>query len=161
MDFGLGTLTLGYLAGVLSTRSPCVLPLLPILVVSALAQSRFGLLALAGGLTLSFAAVGLFIGTLGAAVGLDSGVLRQGAAVLLMPFGLGAATPLVLIGSVSRETIARLRGRLLAAGNAGKGALDTMLLLVGLSILTGWDKQVEGWVVERSPQWLTNLTTRY
>ena len=242
MDFGLGTLTLGYLAGVLSTLSPCVLPLLPILVVSALAQSRFGLLALAGGLTLSFAAVGLFIGTLGAAVGLDSGVLRQGAAVLLMLFGmtllvprwqlafthatarvgaagnglmariqgvgwagqfavglvlgvvwspcvgptlgaattlaaqgshlgqiallmllfgLGAATPLVLIGSMSRETMARLRGRLLAAGNAGKGALGTMLLLVGLSILTGWDKQVEGWVVERSPQWLTNLTTRY
>ena len=67
----------------------------------------------------------------------------------------------MLIGSLSRETMARLRGRLLAAGNAGKAVLGAMLLLVGLSILTGWDKQAEGWVVERSPQWLTNLTTRY
>lgn len=242
MDFGAGTFALGYLAGVLSTLSPCVLPLLPILVVSALAQSRFGLLALAAGLTLSFAAVGIFIGTLGAAVGLDSGVLRQTAAVLLilfgillwlprwqqvltratsrvgavgdglmariagvgwagqfavglvlgvvwspcvgptlgaattlaaqgshltqiallmLLFGLGAATPLLLIGSVSRDTMLRVRGRLLAAGQAGKVVLGAMLIIVGLGILTGWDKQLEGWIVERSPGWLTNLTTRY
>ena len=61
MDFGAGTYLLGYLAGVLSTLSPCVLPLLPILVAAALSQHRYGPLALAGGLTLSFAAIGLWI----------------------------------------------------------------------------------------------------
>ena len=54
MDFGPGTFALGYLAGLLSTLSPCVLPLLPILIATALGQHRFGPLALAGGLTLSF-----------------------------------------------------------------------------------------------------------
>jgi cytochrome c-type biogenesis protein len=37
MDFGLGTYGFGLLAGVLSTLSPCVLPILPILLGSALA----------------------------------------------------------------------------------------------------------------------------
>ena len=60
MEFGLGTFFLGYLAGALSTLSPCVLPLLPILIATALGQHRLGPLALAAGLTLSFAAVGLF-----------------------------------------------------------------------------------------------------
>ena len=58
MDFGVATYALGYLAGALSTLSPCVLPLLPILVATATRQHRHGSLALAAGLTLSFAAVG-------------------------------------------------------------------------------------------------------
>ena len=42
MEFGPGTFALGYLAGVLSTLSLCVLPLLPILVATALGQHRHG-----------------------------------------------------------------------------------------------------------------------
>jgi cytochrome c biogenesis protein CcdA len=34
MEFGPATYVLGYLAGALSTLSPCVLPLLPILVTT-------------------------------------------------------------------------------------------------------------------------------
>ena len=242
MDFGLGTFALGYLAGALSTLSPCVLPLLPILIATALAQHRYGPLALAAGLTLSFAVVGLFIATLGASIGLDQGVLRQGAAVLLMLFGivllvprlqlafagatarlgasgdgvlarlsgtgwlgqfsvglvlglvwspcvgptlgaattlaaqgshlgqiallmllfgLGAGTPLLVIGTLSREAMARTRGTLLAAGQRGKWLLGAVLVLMGAAILTGWDKGFEAWVLDHSPQWLTDLTTRY
>jgi cytochrome c-type biogenesis protein len=242
MDFGPVTYAFGYLAGALSTLSPCVLPLLPILIASATTQHRFGPLALALGLTLSFASVGLFIATLGASVGLDGGVLRKGAAVLLIGFGLlllssrgqarfaqaagglggpgdgllsrlagtgwrgqfavglvlgvvwspcvgptlgaastlaaqgshlpqiallmllfglGAGTPLVAIGGLSREAMQRLRGRLLAAGRLGRGLLGAVLLLVGLGILTGWDHQVETWAVDHSPDWLTALTTRF
>ena len=242
MDFGLVTFALAYLAGALSTLSPCVLPLLPILIASATAQHRFGPLALAAGLTLSFTAVALFIATLGAAIGLDAGVLRRGAAVLLivfgalllsaraqayvaqatsglgragdsllarltgsgwrgqfalglglglvwspcvgptlgaastlaaqgsrlpqiavlmLVFGLGAATPLVVIGGLSREAMQRLRGRLLAAGQRGRWLLGVVLLLIGLAILTGWDRGFETWAVEHSPDWLSELTTRF
>ena len=49
-----GSIGAGYLAGVLSTLSPCVLPLLPLVVGSALAAHRVGALVLAAGLALSF-----------------------------------------------------------------------------------------------------------
>lgn len=45
MDFGPATFLLGYVAGVLSTLSPCVLPLLPllpILIATAVSQHRTG-----------------------------------------------------------------------------------------------------------------------
>ena len=242
MDFGPGTFALGYLAGVLSTLSPCVLPLLPILIASALAQHRFGPLALAAGLTLSFALVGVSIATLGASIGLDQGLLRKAAALLLIGFGvlllvpalqtrfalatagvgaagdgllarlsgsgwggqfmvglvlglvwspcvgptlgaastlasqgrdlgqiallmllfgLGAGTPLLLIGTLSREAMARTRGRFMAAGQRGKWLLGAALVLMGGFILSGWDKGFEAWVLDRSPQWLTDLTTRF
>lgn len=242
MTFGPGTFLLGYLAGALSTLSPCVLPLLPILIATAVAQHRFGPLALAGGLTLSFAAVGLFIATLGASIGLDPGVLRQAAAVLLVAFGivllvpalqtrfamatagigasgngllsrisgtgwsgqfavglvlgliwspcvgptlgaattlasqgrdlaqiallmllfgLGAGTPLVVIGTLSREAMLRTRGRLTVLGQRGKWLLGGALVAIGIFMLTGQDKTFETWVLDHSPMWLTNLTTRY
>jgi len=50
MDFGAGTYALGFFAGAASILSPCVLPLLPILIVSALSNHRFGTVALALGL---------------------------------------------------------------------------------------------------------------
>ena len=82
-------------------------------------------------------------------------------ALLMLLFGLGAGTPLVAIGSLSREAMQRLRGRLLAAGQLGSWLLGVALLLIGLAILTGWDRGVETWVVEDSPDWLTELTTRF
>ena len=60
MDFGASTYAIGFAAGAASSLSPCVLPLLPILAASALSTHRFGPLALAAGLGVSFAAVGIF-----------------------------------------------------------------------------------------------------
>jgi cytochrome c-type biogenesis protein len=242
MDFGPGTYFVGYLAGLLSTLSPCVLPLLPILVATALRQHRHGAMALAAGLALSFTALGLFVALLGVSIGIDGGVLRgiaawlligfalvlllaplqrrfaavtagigaagsgwlstvggegwrgqfavgallgivwspcvgptlgaattlaaQGRstaaiAALLLVFGIGAATPLVAVGSLSREASARLRARLARAGAVGNRLLGALLLAVGVAIVTGADKAFETWAVEHSPGWLTALTTRY
>ena len=49
MFAAVGTLGLSFLAGLLSTLSPCVLPLLPIVMGSAVASHRRGPLALALG----------------------------------------------------------------------------------------------------------------
>ena len=67
----MGALGLALLAGILSTLSPCVLPLLPIVLGAALTEHRFGPLALAAGVALSFVVVGLFVATVGFAIGLD------------------------------------------------------------------------------------------
>jgi cytochrome c biogenesis protein CcdA len=242
MDFSPATYGLGYLAGLLSTLSPCVLPLLPILIATAVSAHRLGPYALAAGLTLSFSLIGLFIATLGFSLGLDPAVFRQGAAVLLVGFsvlllspalqrrfatatsgigaggdrllarfrlvglggqfgvglmlgliwspcvgptlgaastlaaqgrqlpaiallmllfGLGAGTPLVVLGSLSRAAMLKLRGRLMVAGRRGKLVLGGVMLLLGAAILSGADKRFEAWVVDASPAWLTELTTRY
>jgi thiol:disulfide interchange protein len=50
----LGTLGLAFLAGALSVLSPCVLPLLPIVLGSAASEHRLAPAALAAGLALSF-----------------------------------------------------------------------------------------------------------
>jgi cytochrome c-type biogenesis protein len=242
MDFGPATFALGYLAGALSTLSPCVLPLLPILIATSLARHRFGPLALAAGLALSFALVGAFVAALGASIGLDAALLRRAAALLLVAFGvvllvpalqarfarasaglgasggallarvsgsgwpgqfavgvglglvwspcvgptlgaaatlasqgrdlsqiallmllfgLGAATPLLAIGMLSREAFLRARARWRVFGERGRWLLGAVLVATGLAVLSGTDKRVETWVLDHSPDWLTELTTRF
>ena len=84
---------LSLLAGTLSTLSPCVLPLVPILINSALTTHRYGPYALAMGLALSFTVVGVFVASLGVAIGLDQSVFRTIAAVLLIIFGVILLSP--------------------------------------------------------------------
>ncbi|MGL4445177.1 MAG: cytochrome c biogenesis protein CcdA, partial [Alsobacter sp.] len=79
----LTTIGLAGLAGILSTLSPCVLPLIPIVLGAAAAESRFGPLALAAGLAISFSAIGLFVATIGFAIGLDADLFRTTAALLM------------------------------------------------------------------------------
>lgn len=238
----LGTLALAALAGALSVLSPCVLPLLPIVLGAAAAEHRWAPAALAAGVALSFTVLGLFVSTIGYAVGLDAGLFRIMAAVLLLIigivllveplqvrlatagspignyveevfgefstrgwvgqfflglmlgavwapcvgptlgaasvlaaqgenlgqvgltmtlFGLGAALPLLIMGMLSREAMMRWRGRLLGAGSGGKTVLGILLVGVALLILSGLDKTIEAALVDASPAWLTNLTTRY
>jgi len=242
MDFSAGTYGLGYLAGLLSTLSPCVLPLIPILIATAAAAHFLGPFALALGLMLSFSLVGIFLATVGASLGLEQETFRIAAAVILIGFGtvllstqlqerfasatsgwssagnallakmhleglggqfviglvlgilwspcvgptlgaattlasqgrdlaqisllmmifaLGAGTPLVVLGSVSRAAMLRLRGRMMEVGRYGKTILGGLLLLVGIAIVSGVDKSVEALAVRISPDWLTVLTTRF
>lgn len=240
MEFGLGSYGLALAAGGLSTLSPCVLPLLPILLATAVAAHRLGPYALAGGLALSFTVVGVLVASLGAALGLDQGVFRLVAASLLIAFGvvllsarlqerfavatsglsgagnsllarvsldgfsgqfilglllgvvwspcvgptlgaavtlasqgrdlgqvtllmalfgIGAGIPLIALGLVSRGAMAKVRGKLLAAGKFGKQALGGVMLLLGILILSGADKLFEAWVLQAAPEWLARLTT--
>lgn len=84
---------LAYLAGMLSTLSPCVLPLLPVVLGTAISEHRLGPVALAAGLALSFVAIGLFIATIGFAIGLDEVLFRQVAAILMIGIGLVLLVP--------------------------------------------------------------------
>jgi len=238
----IATLGLAFLAGILSTLSPCVMPLIPLVLGAALSEHKLGPVALAAGLAISFTTVGLFVATIGFAVGLDAGIFRSAAAILMvgigivlvvprfqaglavasgpignwaesrfggatkaglsgqfsiglllgvvwapcagptlgaasllaakgqdlgevaaimLVFGIGAALPLLLLGMLSRETVLRVRGRLMATGHGAKVALGAILIGLGLLILSGFDKKMETLAVDLSPAWLTSLTTRF
>ena len=238
----IATLGLALLAGVLTVLSPCVLPLLPIVLGTAASEHRLGPIALAIGLALSFVVIGLFVATIGFAAGLDTDVFRFISAVLLIgiglvllvpqlqaqfalaaspvgnwvderlggfatnglwgqfglglllgaawspcvgptlgaasilaakgenlgqvaatmfAFGVGAALPLMALGFLSREAMMRMRGRMMEAGKGGKMLLGLLLVAIGLLVASGLDKRLETMLVDASPAWLTELTTRF
>ena len=109
-----GSIAFGFTAGVLSTLSPCVLPVLPLVLGPALARSRLGLPALAAGLVLSFVSIGLFVATIGFSIGLDGDVFRDIAAVLLAGIGV-----VLLSGGLQRRFALATGG----IGNAGNRLL--------------------------------------
>jgi cytochrome c-type biogenesis protein len=90
---GLGGLALSYAAGALSTLSPCVLPLLPVVLASAVQQHILGPIALALGLAASFAGMGLFAASLGLSLGIDTTTLRVTAAILMLAVGIVLLVP--------------------------------------------------------------------
>ena len=73
----LGAAFFAVVAGVLSTLSPCVLPLLPVVLGTAVSQHRFGPVALAGGLAISFVAIGLFVATKWRTIATAFGLFRK------------------------------------------------------------------------------------
>ena len=84
---------LGFLAGLLTLINPCVLPVLPIVLTSALQAHRLGPVALAAGMSFSFTAFGLTVAAAGQALGLSDRLLSQTAAVLMVAFGLTLLVP--------------------------------------------------------------------
>src|SRR5260221_11926668 len=84
-----------------------------------------------------------------------------GLRALIGLFSVGAALPIVILGYISRSAMMSVRGRLLQAGRAGKVALGSAMLLIAIATISGRDRQAEAWLVNHSPAWLTNLTTRF
>ncbi len=80
-------LVFAYGAGLLTLINPCVLPVLPIVLAGSLQASRYGPLALAGGMSLSFVALGLTVAVAGRAVGIHEGHIANAGAVLMIAFG--------------------------------------------------------------------------
>jgi cytochrome c-type biogenesis protein len=233
---------LAYAAGALTILSPCVLPLVPIVLGSAASKSKWGPLALAAGLVLSFTTVGFLVAALGAGSSFDSEWIRQFGAlvlgiagiVLLFPhlksvvtmtqlatplanwanarqagleryglmgqagigillglvwspcvgptlgaatvlaaqgenlvqvalvmlsFGLGIASVLLILATATRGFLARWRKDMMSAGSGGKRVLGGILICVGVLIFTGFDHVIEGVIVSISPDWLVDLTT--
>jgi cytochrome c biogenesis protein CcdA len=236
------TLAFAFVAGFVSILSPCVLPLVPIVLGAAAGRHRLGPAALALGLALSFTATGLFVATIGFALGLDAGLFRGvGAAlmlalgaILLLPalqarvavaagpvsawtdrrlggfagdglagqlavglllglvwapcvgptlgaasllaargeslgavaltmlaFGIGAALPLLFLGLASREALLAWRGRIRSAGTLARQLLGASLVAVALLILSGLDTRLEAFLVDASPDWITDATTAF
>jgi len=242
MGPSVGSLGVSFLAGLLSTLSPCVLPILPLVVGGAVSRSKWNLGGLAIGLAVSYVVIGIFVATIGFSIGLDNDVFRGVAAVLLMvigvvlvsdklqlwfasstatigntghnligrmrldgfagqlllglllgaawspcvgptlgaaillasqgkdlthvavvmaAFGIGAAIPLVILGLLSRELFMLWRGKMMNASKQGKKVLGALAILFGIFMISGLDQTLEAGLVQASPAWLTDLTTKY
>jgi cytochrome c biogenesis protein CcdA len=82
-------LVLALLAGVVTIAAPCTLPVLPILLGASVRQtSRIRPALIALGFVVSFSAVALLLGFLTRIFDFDPNVLRTGATILLLGFGL-------------------------------------------------------------------------
>jgi cytochrome c-type biogenesis protein len=234
---------LAYAAGTLTILSPCVLPLVPIVLSSAAQRHRFAPLAMAGGLVVAFTATGFLVAAFGQALGIDTLVIRAAGAVVLcvagvvllvsrlqdlltrvatplaswasqrqsalddraglwrqalvgallglvwapcvgptlgaavalasegsdlgeaalvmIAFGLGISTVLLVIAFATRGALTRWRGRVMMAGGRGKAMLGILLLIVGIFILTGLDRRVEASALDHLPDWMTEWSTRF
>ncbi len=84
---------LGYAAGLLTLINPCVLPILPIVLATALQAGRAGPLAVAAGLSVSFVALGLLVSVAGRSLGITDATLANAGAVLMILFGLVLLVP--------------------------------------------------------------------
>jgi len=236
MTLELASLPLAMLAGVLSILSPCVWPLVPIVMSSAATSGRSGPVFLALGLSTAFAVsgtvltlllltlgfnpdgfryvaaamliivaafllskplsewaavklsgltsrfdvasggtggavsqfgVGALLGlvwlpcvgpTLGAAIALASLGQQMGTAfVVMFAFGVGTAAALLLAGVVSGQLLNRWRPGMLQGAARGKQWLGALLLLLGLMVFTGLDKQLEAVALEILPDWAVSL----
>lgn len=136
MDFGLGSFLFAFLAGVLSTLSPCVLPLIPIIIGAAANQHRFGPLALAGGLAASFAVIGTGLASIGSSIGLAQDSFRLFAAVVMGIIGI------VLFSNQLQERFAVAMSGISGAGNSllSKVTIDGLLgqFLIGILLGLVW-----------------------
>lgn len=100
--------------------------------------------------------------TLGAAVALAAeGKDLAEVGLVMVAFGLGISTVLLVIAFAARGAFARWRGRMMTAGGWGKAVLGALLLLIGIFILTGFDRQIEAFALDRLPdrvvQWSTAI----
>jgi cytochrome c biogenesis protein CcdA len=243
----MGELGLALIAGALTTLNPCVFPILPLVVGSAVQDSRIAPLLMGVGMATAFALLGFLTGLLAGASGFDQDLVRQVSAVLmivfglalLLPqgkavfarllspladrasalgtqlggshpsarggvahslgmglllgfvwtpcsgpllastltlaatggaanatltlaiFGLGAATPLISVGYLSRAALGRLRGWVLAHGERTQQLMGALLAAIGLMVLLGADKALESTLIRLLPSSWLSLTTRF
>lgn len=131
----IGSVGIALLAGVLSTLSPCVLPLIPMVLGAALSEHRLGPVALATGVAGSFVAIGLFLATIGYSIGLDGGYFRALAAIVLVAVGLVLLVPswqtqfALVAGPISGWADSRFGG-FATSGLRGQLALGLLLGVV-------------------------------
>ncbi len=126
------SLGLAFVAGVLSLLSPCVLPLIPIVLGSAAAEHRLAPAALAAGLAFSFTVIGLFVATIGFSAGLDSEVFRMFAAVLLVGVGVVLIVPslqeqLAIAGGPASGWVQQWFGSFTPSGISGQFCVGLLL----------------------------------
>ena len=238
----LGSTFLSFVAGLVTILNPCVLPLIPILIGSALSKSRMGPLALAAGLVTSFTTFGFGVIAFGYSIGLNEQVVRVAAGgllalagvVLLVPraqaaisgaaapltnfgnrqlgriggdgamgqfaiglllgivwapcvgptlgvaiaaassgadllssfliflvFGLGVATSILAFAYGSRRAMKDRRDTMVTLARYGKPLFGAALLVVGLMVVSGFDKVIEAAVLGVLPQSVIEFTTRF
>lgn len=118
-------------AGSLTTLSPCVFPLLPLVLGGALQGHRLAPVAMGVGMAASFASIGVLLGAVGPALGIDGDTVRIAGAWLLIAFALVMLIP--SWGERFTHWMAPLAtGASSASSRLSGGSLGSALLLGGV-----------------------------
>ena len=125
-------LALAFAAGLLSILSPCVLPLVPIVLGAAVAAHPLGAVALAAGLATSFTGLGLLLALAGFGLGIDAGSFRLAAAAIMIVLGTILLVPswqaqLAAAGGPVSSWADRRFGGFASSGLAGQFAIGLLL----------------------------------
>lgn len=125
-------LALAFAAGLLSILSPCVLPLVPIVLGAAVVAHPLGAFALAAGLAVSFTALGLLLALVGFGLGFDPGLFRVIAAAIMIMLGVVLVVPswqakLAAAGGPVSSWADRRFGGFASSGLAGQFAIGLLL----------------------------------
>ncbi|MFZ9677235.1 MAG: cytochrome c biogenesis CcdA family protein [Quisquiliibacterium sp.] len=234
---------LSFVAGSLSTLSPCVFPLLPLVVGGVVhAHHHTGPLAMGLGMVTSFVITGVLVAAVGPSIGIDASHLRTAGAVMLIViglallglefghladgplswlaslgqylsdhvhpehrrgafvlggllgviwspcsgpllgsgiamvasqgdilggallfgvFGLGAATPLMFVSYASQSLFKRTNSLVARYGVLLRRIFAVAILLLGVSVLTDFDRYLERVVLDKLPAWWVKMTVQY
>lgn len=101
-------LTFAFLAGIVTILSPCILPVLPIVLSGSVGEGRRRPLGIVLGFVASFTFFTLFLTSIVRATGLGSDVFRTIAVVLIFVFGLTLLVP--QFQNVSERLFSKLAG---------------------------------------------------
>jgi cytochrome c-type biogenesis protein len=123
LALSLPQLGLSVAAGGLTTLSPCVFPLLPLVLGGAVQGHRLAPVAMGLGMMLSFASIGVVLGALGPALGIDADTIRVAGAAMLIAFAL------VMLVPALGDRFSRWMLPIASAANAASTRLDGGSLL--------------------------------
>ncbi len=128
------TLLLAFLAGVVTIFAPCTLPLLPVVLGASLGRAMTARpLFIALGFAMSFGIVALALNAITKALDFDPNHLRNGAALMLVAFGLMMIWP-----SLFERLAVRLGGSMPALNFAGIDHGNLGGFLVGCALGLVW-----------------------
>ncbi|MCB1335438.1 MAG: cytochrome c biogenesis protein CcdA [Roseivivax sp.] len=97
--------------------------------------------------------------TLGGAIALASQGESLGRVTLIMAaFAAGVATLMLALAYGARGALGR---PLRAVAGWSRPVLGIAFFGVGLALLLGWHHTIEGWLLDRMPPWLLDLSVRY
>lgn len=136
MEISLGHLGLSVLAGSLTTLSPCVFPLLPLVVGGAVQNNRLAPVAIGLGMAISFALIGIFLGALGPALDIDSESVRLFGGWMLIVFGLVMLVP--VLNERFTQSLAPIASRANSASSRLDGGSLGGALLLGAVLGLVW-----------------------
>jgi cytochrome c biogenesis protein CcdA len=108
-----------FLAGFITVSSPCIIPILPIVLGSALKRNRLYPLFMVLGLAFTFSLLGVIFGSLGGFIGIGKRTLETTAIVLLFVMGL------VIVIKPLNAIFSQWTGKLLVVGVPAAGPSES------------------------------------
>jgi cytochrome c-type biogenesis protein len=125
---GAAELALSVVAGALTTLSPCVFPLLPVVIGGAVQRHRAAPVAMGVGMALTFTVIGLLVGSLSGSLSLSPDDVRRVGAWLLVAFGA------VMVIPPLERRFSALMSPIASSANAASARLETNALWGALAL---------------------------